>query len=376
MNITLCATLRFIGPGPQPVTYGSQIQLVDPITDIRTENLLIRKVDKGRVTPDDGGPVSQMQKIALMYVNEKGERLYLSACSPNNQGTPPSNQTVQSQTGTHSLIYQHARSREENKDGNRVIVDEVDDYLCWTIVGICESTYYRTCLRYSPNIAKFQYTFFDAIGNNKPPRAPITPFPTLFTAPICRASSESPQNHSLDLTVANFFYAEPSTGTQLPLEVYVGHLGPLKHHVMPTTAPGPMLNMSPFVPDALSSGDYSQGQNRQMFPPQTRPTHAHVTVELPPLTDILKALQEDLEVPPEGGDQPAPRGVGAIVGRSLPLLFVRECDGVGYHSGRAVAVENIFHGVEGIPNLEGGWDLTSDTAVENAALHSWQLRII
>jgi recombining binding protein suppressor of hairless len=76
-------------------------------------------------------------------------------------------------------------------------------------------------------IAKFQYTFFDAFGqNNRIPEAPITPFPTLFTAPLYR-----PQNNSLELTVANFFYHDSNTGGQLPLDVYLGNIGPLRSRV-------------------------------------------------------------------------------------------------------------------------------------------------
>ena len=106
---------------------------------------MIRKVDKGRVSPDEGGPVSQMQKIALQRVNPDGSRHYLSAAGPI-PGTPgvvaPPAPGMSTQAGTHPLLFQSPRVRDEMKDGLRIITDEVDDYLCWTIVGICKCIFF------------------------------------------------------------------------------------------------------------------------------------------------------------------------------------------------------------------------------------------
>lgn len=111
---------------------------------------MIRKVDKGRVSPDEGGPVSQMQKIALQRVNPDGSRHYLSAAGPI-PGTPgvvaPPAPGMSTQAGTHPLLFQSPRVRDEMKDGLRIISDEVDDYLCWTIVGICR---YFLSMVYAP----------------------------------------------------------------------------------------------------------------------------------------------------------------------------------------------------------------------------------
>ncbi|CDO73511.1 hypothetical protein BN946_scf185013.g146 [Trametes cinnabarina] len=175
-----------------------------------TAPLIIRKVDKGRIVNDDGGPVSQMQKIALQRINADGSRHYLSAAGPivGTPGSGPSPPGITNQAGTHPLLFQSPRVREELKDGVRVITDEVDDYLCWTIVGI----------------SKFQYTFFDAFGlNNSVPEMPITPFPTLFNTPAYRS-----QSNTLEMTAANFFYEDPKTKHQVPLDVYVGNIGPLR----------------------------------------------------------------------------------------------------------------------------------------------------
>lgn len=133
--------LSFFSGGPQPVTYGCEIVLSDTTSGISTSPLIIRKVDKGKVSADDGGPVSQMQKIALQRVNPDGSRHYLSAAGPAS-GTPgvvaPPGPSMSAQAGTHTLLFQSPRVRDELKDGVRVISDEVDDYLCWTIVGICK----------------------------------------------------------------------------------------------------------------------------------------------------------------------------------------------------------------------------------------------
>lgn len=125
------------------MTYGSEIVLSDSMSGIATAPLIIRKVDKGKISSEDGGPVSQMQKIALQRVNPDGSRHYLSAAGPL-PGTPgvvaPPAPGMASQAGTHHLLFQSPRLREELKDGVRIVTDEVDDYLCWTIVGICEQS--------------------------------------------------------------------------------------------------------------------------------------------------------------------------------------------------------------------------------------------
>lgn len=132
------------------MTYGCEIVLSDTHSGISTSPLVIRKVDKGKVTHDEGGPVSQMQKIALQRVNPDGSRHYLSAAGPI-PGTPgvvaPPAPGMSSQAGTHPLLFQSPRVREELKEGFRIVCDEVDDYLCWTIVGICMLCLIFSCHR-------------------------------------------------------------------------------------------------------------------------------------------------------------------------------------------------------------------------------------
>ncbi|KAH9898107.1 hypothetical protein C8Q73DRAFT_386566 [Cubamyces lactineus] len=374
--------------GPQPVTYGSEIVLADTVTGVQTAPLIIRKVDKGRIVNDDGGPVSQMQKIALQRINTDGSRHYLSAAGPI-AGTPgvspPAAPGLSSQAGTHPLLFQSPRVREELKDGARVITDEVDDYLCWTIVGI----------------SKFQYTFFDAFGlNNNVPELPITPFPTLFNTPAYRS-----QSNTLEMTAANFFYEDPRTKHQVPLDVYIGNIGPLRlrlYNQTPATMDGqfnpnqafiPIPNL-PGKPDVPIFADNLEDRTR----PQTvlaipnRNMHALIVVEMPPVADILKALREDAL--PANGDGAGGSQSDAqsnrtsdvmrdIAGRSLPLLFIRSYDGVGYHSGRVITAENVLHAMDLSNPVRPGVDssdpwLAQATArlSDDSTLHGWNLKVL
>ncbi|CAK5280489.1 unnamed protein product [Mycena citricolor] len=349
-----------------PVTYGCSIILSDSLSGISTSPLIIRKVDKGRVSNEDGGPVSQMQKIALQRVNADGTRHYLSAAGPlpGTQGViaPPA-PGASSQAGSHPLLFQSPRIRDETKDGVRVLSDDVDDYLCWTIVGI----------------SKFQYTFFDAFGqNNSIPEMPITPFPTLFTAPVYRQN-----NNTLELTVANFFYDEPNGRQQMPLDVYLGNLGPLPHRVYQTSPPGPLTTVSPFVNRTSDGADASPHSPTSPMAPRFAPgpVHAIVIVELPAIAVILKALEDEPNPSEPAARASASNGSSAIAGRSLPLLFIRPIDGVGYHSGRTVTCENLFHSMDisgGIPsnppaNVDNSW--LAAAAAENN-LQGWTLRLM
>ncbi|KAI0033394.1 hypothetical protein K488DRAFT_47691, partial [Vararia minispora EC-137] len=375
-----------INEGPQPVTYGSEIVLTDTLSGISTAPLVIRKVDKGRIAADDGGPVSQMQKIALQRVNADGSRHYLSAAGPmpGTTGGVASPPPPPGQAGTHPLIFQTPRVRDEIKDGVRTVLDEVDDYLCWTIVGI----------------SKFQYTFFDAFGpNNGIPDMPITPFPTLFTSPVYR-----PPTNTLELTVSNFFYDDPKTRQRLPLDIYLGSLGPLRARVYEAAPPGPLTSVSPFGPggpEASASSDPANGS-----PGMARyihsPLHTIVIVELPSLNEVVTALKEPPRptTPSEnvnGDDAQSTNGKASdskpmahtpeqVAGKSLPLLFIRSSDGIGYHSGRTVAVENVFHGVD---FMAGGPQNGQSTGVSNewlaaaaaqaaqdGGLHGWTLRVM
>ena len=271
-------------------------------------------------------------------------------------------------------------------------------------------------------IAKFQYTFFDALGPGvTAPEMPITPFPTLYTTPVYR-----PASNTIELTVSNFFYTNPEPSdtsnngttatTHIPLEVWLGNLGPLRQRIYQANPPPPVVprpSSSPTGSPALGSPGYLTAGG---------PLQTIVVVEMPPVSDIVRTLQEmaaphmrmmpppqapevteseqraeqDQEengspptesntaaaiasalaaaanssqngTPPEGGfDGQTANGGGQdangqasqqpppalIAGQCLPILFIRSYDGTGYHSGRSIACENIFSTM-GLPNLMG-----------------------
>ena len=272
-------------------------------------------------------------------------------------------------------------------------------------------------------IAKFQYTFFDAFGqNHNIPDVPITPFPTLFSTPVYR-----PANNTLELTVSNFFYEDPKTRAQTALDVYLGNLGPLRHRVYQTGAPAsavtpfvPSLGVPPGLDGIGTSVDHTPGVGTTPIPPlvpgpprymtTSGPMHTIAIVEMPPLGDVIKALEEDA-IPPSAeaggpgqknaedeesgdGDQQRNHGNGStvpsssIAGRSLPLLFIRASDGVGYHSGRTIACENVFQTMDltlgsngGSPSsghIDTGWLAAAQVAAAatDGGLHGWTLRVM
>lgn len=146
-------------------------------------------------------------------------------------------------------------------------------------------------------------------------------------------------------------------------------------------------------------------------PPQyipTGPLHTIVVVEMPPLADVIKALEEDSLPPNDGtrsghhspheasgsGSQQPINGAGppppppqSIAGRTLPLLFIRASDGVGYHSGRTIACENVFQAMDlsmgGNPanpqagSIDTGWLAAAQAAAAaDGGLHGWTLRVM
>ncbi|KAF8949083.1 hypothetical protein BGZ47_011311 [Haplosporangium gracile] len=149
-----------------------------------------------------------------------------------------------------------------------------DDFLCWTIVGI----------------SKFEYTYFESLpaaSENETPH-PITPFPTLMKNPIYNAAS-----HTLELVVSNF---HAPTGAQqqdqAPMHVWLGSRGPLKTHIIRRTT----LNESSV-----------EGGSGGAHVDQTT-----LLVDLPQGSQMGVSAEEKLI--------------------SLPLLFVRQTDGITYNS--------------------------------------------
>jgi recombining binding protein (suppressor of hairless) len=117
-----------------------------------------------------------------------------------------------------------------------------------------------------------------------------------------------------------------------------------------------------------------------------------IVVDMPSMKEILKALAEEMQSDPSSDDPsstehsrkqadndhvPSPQ---EVLGRTIPLLFIRSYDGVGYHSGRSITLENVFaqldlgHGGPP-PGMEAGWLNAASQAV-GTELGGWTLRIL
>ncbi|KAK7015438.1 beta-trefoil [Favolaschia claudopus] len=252
-----------------PITHGCSIILTDTCSGISSPALIVRKVSKGTVCQNDGNPVNQMEKIALQRVNSDGTRCYLSTprlAFARREDNMHLSATVSSEQGeSYALLFQPPHTRYQVENGVQIEVDDLDDHLCWTIVGI----------------SKLQYTFFDARAlNDSPPHMPITPFPTLSTSPAyCEISN------TLELA-GNFSYADPTTGERLLLDIYIGSLGPLPartHQIEGVTGTTVAI------------------------------------VQMPSIGEVIRVLEKDT--------------LKAAEGSSLPLLFIRPTDSVGYRMG-------------------------------------------
>lgn len=107
-----------------------------------------------------------------------------------------------------------------------------------------------------------------------------------------------------------------------------------------------------------------------------------MVVDLPPIAEIVDALQDDSTSGPEASSSTQKKSViPRINGRSLPLLFIRSADGVGYHSGRTVTCENLFQGVDIAshpPSVDPGWLAAAQAATVdgNNPYDGWTLRVM
>jgi hypothetical protein len=101
------------------LTYGTEIILRESRTGLSSPPLILCKVDRGRLVESAYGPVSQMQKIALRLASSDPQHpVYLSAAG-----------SMSSEQDTHQTWLDYSPSRKLEQE-------EIDDYLCWTIVGI------------------------------------------------------------------------------------------------------------------------------------------------------------------------------------------------------------------------------------------------
>ncbi|KAL0076583.1 beta-trefoil DNA-binding domain-containing protein [Phycomyces blakesleeanus] len=254
-----------------PVTYGTEIILTDTQTGIISPPVIIRKVDRGRIAACAYGPLSQMQKIALQLASSPTP-LYLSAADHDNHA---------------NTWLDFAPSRLTNSDPGSGSFDtqceEVDDYLCWTIVGI----------------SKFQYTYSDGsqqtttAGQPSPPLSPLVPLSprNLTPFPILSAVKYDPRTHRLNITGRHLRQA--TTGRLLA--IWLGTDGPLQLDV--------------------------RSDSFEL------PNTSNLIVHLPPTQDLLVANHDLLTPDPDMG-----AGYRQL---ELPILLVRH-DGVVYHSSKSL----------------------------------------
>ncbi|KAI8971199.1 beta-trefoil DNA-binding domain-containing protein [Pilobolus umbonatus] len=178
-------------PTPIHITYGTELILQDPATGISSPPLILRKVDKGRISPCAYGPVSQMQKVALQLASSHD--LYLSAAGSLSEST------IDTNTWLDYASSRFIRSPET--------VEEVDDYLCWTMVGISRFEYEYT------DDDVFSSYFFD-----EPPSPHPSPLPVLTHIQY------DPQSHTLNVVGQHLIQAAPVPRL---LDIWVGTHGPL-----------------------------------------------------------------------------------------------------------------------------------------------------
>ncbi|KAF9925680.1 hypothetical protein BGZ65_007620 [Modicella reniformis] len=198
----------------EPVLYGSEIVLINDLTGIMTDRLIIRKVENGRVSRSGTGPVSQMQKVVLEHPDrvhhEDGRAYYLSASSigsPKIEGKIP----LQAAMDRSPLLEYRTSSKkasimdmtdhpdDEEDELNEEDGDQngqprrsgkgqdsvaVDDFVCWTIAGI----------------AKFDYTYFGPIPAPVDTDVDPSKVPAVVSCP-----QYNPHTNTMTMAVKNVF---------------------------------------------------------------------------------------------------------------------------------------------------------------------------
>uniref|UniRef100_V5EL25 Uncharacterized protein n=2 Tax=Kalmanozyma brasiliensis (strain GHG001) TaxID=1365824 RepID=V5EL25_KALBG len=189
---------------------------------------------------------------------------------------------------SNSIVYVTPKTLTVAKDhsSGEKTVDEVDDSFVWTVIGV----------------SRFEYSYFDtsatqASKDEGPCEVPMTPFPLITSMPTYDQA-----RHTLVTTVTNFIVPAAITAEPIPLDVWVGPLGPLRvQH---------------------STKRKEMGEDPEAF----------ITVSLPALRDMLRVALT--------GKAGSPKG-GVPAHFLLPLIFVNDSDGTAYHSGRHVVCEDL-----------------------------------
>ncbi|KAL0145695.1 p53-like transcription factor [Mucor lusitanicus] len=266
-----------------PITYGTEIILKDVNTGVSSPPLIIRKVDKGHVVNNSYGLLSQMQKIALQLsasATSSSTPLYLNANGLAMNSPESDNGNVNHNT---SAWIDFIPSKAPSAANNTEKGEPVDDYLCWTIVGISKFEYSFPESTQPPQqtLAQPQQPIDYATRQLSPPPSPprsIVPFPVITSIDYV------PQTHSLKAFGQHLMQSLPYSRL---LEFWLGSHGPLP----------------------VSNNDGS------------------LTISVPDTQELLVANHDMLITRPDGARY-----------FELPLLLVRH-DGFVYHSGKTLSYD-------------------------------------
>ncbi|GAA5802399.1 hypothetical protein HPULCUR_007864 [Helicostylum pulchrum] len=192
-----------------PITYGTEIILKDVNTGVSSPPLIIRKIDKGHVVHGAYGLLSQMQKIALQLsstINSKPLYLNANGTAMNIQESPTIEGNMNHNTSAW-IDFTESRTTVTND----IKFESVDDYLCWTIVGISKFEY-----AYSEQQVQVQPvpTLKQLSPPPSPPRS-IIPFPVISSVEY------DSQQHSLKVVGQHLMQSSRL------LEFWLGNHGPL-----------------------------------------------------------------------------------------------------------------------------------------------------
>ncbi|KAF9558477.1 hypothetical protein EC968_007096 [Mortierella alpina] len=209
----------YVFSNSEPVLYGSEIVLINDLTGIMTDRLIIRKVENGKVSRSGTGPVSQMQKIVLEHPErvhpEDGRAYYLSASSigsPKIEGKIPlqaamdRSPLLEYRTSSKKASIMDMTDAQEDEEDELLHEDEalyngqtnsmprrvskvqdsvaVDDFVCWTIAGI----------------AKFDYTYFGPIPASVDSDVDPSKVPAVLSGP-----KYNPRSNTMTMQVKNVF---------------------------------------------------------------------------------------------------------------------------------------------------------------------------
>ncbi|EPQ29793.1 uncharacterized protein PFL1_02466 [Pseudozyma flocculosa PF-1] len=326
------------------------------------------------------GPVGQLQKVALMRFVPRSEtdriygdsehlesdftspRSYLCAVPPERWKAKAPPEAVGQEPLATSYVNAHTNGLDSpmlvddlapfdhhsDGDGNSLtfvspktkvvakehgpgmkVVDEVDDTFAWSVIGV----------------SRFEFSFFDtsateASKDEGPSEVPIGPFPLITSMP-----TYDQHTHTLSFTVANFVVPRAVGGlldlgaggggsggseAKVPLEVWIGPLGPCSCQHSPVAPP-----TTPNTPSAAAAAAAGEEGSEML-----------VSVKLPPVEKMLTLVQSSSSsssaTTTDRTTQPTAAGAAEVPAHFLlPLVFVKDSDGTAFHSGRHVVCEDL-----------------------------------